>query len=174
MDHILFVLGLFFFSTQLRPLLWQVTAFTAAHTVTLALAATGVVSLPASVVEPLIAVTIVYVAVENILNVGRTGSRTVLVFAFGLLHGLGFASVLGDFGIASGRFVEALIGFNIGVELGQLAVIALAFLLVGAWFRRKSWYRSAIAVPVSVIIALIGAYWVFERTGLLALPPLPI
>lgn len=173
-DHILFVLGLFFFSTQFRPLLWQVTAFTLAHTITLALAATGVVSIPASVVEPLIAASIVYVGVENILNFGNTRARTALVFAFGLLHGLGFASVLGDFGIASGRFVEALIGFNIGVEFGQLAVIAVAFLLVGAWFARKPWYRAAIAIPVSVIISLIGAYWVIERTGLLPLPPLPI
>lgn len=173
-DHILFVLGLFFFSTQFRPLLWQVTAFTLAHTITLALAATGVVTIPASIVEPLIAASIVYVGIENILNFGNTRARTALVFAFGLLHGLGFASVLGDFGIASGRFVEALIGFNIGVEFGQLAVIAVAFLLVGAWFAQKSWYRPAIAIPVSVIISLIGAYWVIERTGILPLPPLPI
>ena len=173
-DHILFVLGLFFFSTQFRPLLWQVTAFTVAHTITLALAATGVVSIPAEIVEPLIAATIVYVGVENVLNFGNTRARTALVFAFGLLHGLGFASVLGDFGIASGRFVEALIGFNIGVEFGQLAVIAIAFLLVGAWFSKKTWYRAAIAIPVSVIISLIGMYWVIERTGIAPLPPLPI
>ena len=136
LDHILFVLGLFLFATQLRPLLWQVTAFTLAHTITLALAATGVVSIPGSVVEPLIAASIVYVAVENILGIGNTKWRTIFVFGFGLLHGLGFASVLGDFGIAQGRFVEALIGFNIGVELGQLAVIAIAFALVG-WFMKK-------------------------------------
>lgn len=173
-DHILFVLGLFFFSTQFRPLLWQVTAFTAAHTITLALAATGIVTIPAAIVEPLIAASIVYVGIENILNFGNTRARTALVFAFGLLHGLGFASVLGDFGIAQGRFIEALVGFNIGVELGQLAVIAVAFGLVGAWFAQKSWYRPAVAVPVSVIISLIGAYWVIERTGLLPLPPLPI
>jgi len=173
-DHILFVLGLFFFSTQFRPLLWQVTAFTVAHTVTLALAATGLITIPASIVEPLIAASIVFVGVENILNFGNTRARTALVFAFGLLHGLGFASVLGDFGIASGRFVEALLGFNIGVELGQLAVIACAFALVGAWFAQRPWYRPAIAVPVSVIISLIGLYWVIERTGLAPLPPLPI
>ncbi|MEM9320223.1 MAG: HupE/UreJ family protein [Pseudomonadota bacterium] len=173
-DHILFVLGLFFFSTNFRPLLLQVSAFTIAHTITLALAATGVVSIPASIVEPLIAASIVYVGVENILGYGNTRSRTALVFGFGLLHGLGFASVLGDFGIASGRFVEALIGFNIGVEFGQLAVIAVAYALMGAWFARRSWYRAAIAVPVSVVISLIGAYWVVERTGLLPLPPLPI
>lgn len=163
LDHILFVLGLFFFATKLRPLLFQITAFTLAHTITLALAATGVVSIPGSIVEPLIAASIVYVAVENILGIGSTKWRTIFVFGFGLLHGLGFASVLGDFGIATGRFVEALIGFNIGVELGQLTVIAIAFLLVG-WFMKKDWYRRAIAIPASLVIALIGAWWVVERT----------
>lgn len=172
-DHILFVLGLFFFTAKLGPLLWQVSAFTIAHTITLALAATGVVTIPASIVEPLIAASIVYVGVENVLGWGQVRARTALVFAFGLLHGLGFASVLGDFGIASGRFVEALIGFNIGVELGQLAVIAIAMVLVGIWFRNRNWYRPAIAVPVSLVISLIGAYWVVERTGMLDLPPLP-
>lgn len=163
LDHILFVLGLFFFATQVRPLLFQVTAFTVAHTITLALAATGTVSIPASIVEPLIAATIVYVGVENTLGWGSMRGRTMLVFAFGLLHGLGFASVLGDYGIASDRFVVALVGFNIGVEFGQLAVIGIAALLVG-WLMSKPWYRRAIAIPASLIIAAIGAYWVIERT----------
>lgn len=163
LDHILFVLGLFFFATQLRPLLFQVTAFTLAHTTTLALAATGVVSIPASIVEPLIAATIVYVGVENTLGWGNMRGRTILVFCFGLLHGLGFASVLGDYGIAAGRFAAALIGFNIGVEFGQLAVIGIAFALVG-WFMSKPWYHRAIAIPASLAIAAIGAYWVVERT----------
>ncbi|MBF9029480.1 HupE/UreJ family protein [Rhodobacterales bacterium HKCCE3408] len=164
LDHILFVLGLFFFALQVRPLLSQVTAFTLAHTITLALAATGVVSIPPSVVEPLIAATIVYVGVENVLGGQHTRARTAVVFGFGLLHGLGFASVLGIYGIASGRFVPALVGFNIGVELGQLTVIAAAFLAVGLWFGRKPWYRKVIAIPASVVISAIGAYWVVERT----------
>lgn len=163
LDHILFVLGLFFFATQARPLLWQVTAFTVAHTITLALAATGVVSIPASIVEPLIAATIVFVAVENTLGRGTMRGRTALVFGFGLLHGLGFASVLGDYGIASDRFAVALIGFNIGVELGQLAVIALAFALAG-WFMGRPWYRAVIAIPASLAIGAVGAWWVVERT----------
>lgn len=163
LDHILFVLGLFFFATQLGPLLWQVTAFTLAHTVTLALAATNIVSVPASIVEPLIAATIVFVGIENTIGRGNVRGRTALVFAFGLLHGLGFASVLGDYGIASERFAVALIGFNIGVEIGQLAVIGMAFALVG-WFINRTWYRKAIAIPASLVIASIGAYWVVERT----------
>ncbi|SFA77244.1 HupE / UreJ protein [Poseidonocella pacifica] len=164
LDHILFVLGLFFLSPRLRPLLWQVSAFTLAHTVTLALGALDIVRVPGAIVEPLIAASIAYVAVENILSRGLTPWRPVVVFLFGLLHGLGFASVLGEFGLPPGGFVAALIGFNVGVELGQLTVIAAAFLAVGYWFGDKPWYRGAIAIPASVIIGVIGAYWVVERT----------
>jgi hypothetical protein len=163
LDHILFVLGLFFFSLKMRPLLLQVSAFTIAHTVTLAIATLGIVSVSPGIVEPLIAATIVYVAVENILFTRMTAWRTVIVFCFGLLHGLGFASVLGEIGLNPGRFISGLIGFNIGVELGQLAVILTAFLLVGLWFRDKPWYRSRISVPASCVIAAIGAYWFVER-----------
>ena len=166
LDHILFVLGLFFFSLNLRPLLTQITAFTVAHTVTLAIATLGWVSAPPSIVEPLIATSIVYVAVENIFIRNLHVWRTVVVFAFGLLHGLGFASVLGDIGLEPARFATGLIGFNIGVELGQLAVIAAAFLTVGYWFGSKPWYRRAIAIPASVAIALVGAFWFIERVFL--------
>ncbi|ETA49561.1 HupE/UreJ family protein [Ponticoccus alexandrii] len=130
LDHILFVLGLFFLSTRLGPLLWQVSAFTLAHTVTLALGALGYVTIPGSIVEPIIAASIVYVAVENIFAHGLHRWRPVVIFVFGLLHGLGFASVLGEFGLPAGQFLPALIGFNLGVEIGQLTVIAIAFLLV--------------------------------------------
>ncbi len=163
LDHILFVLGLFFLSSALAPLLWQITAFTAAHTVTLALGALGLVSVPASVVEPLIAASITYVAVENVLTSRLHRWRPAVVFGFGLLHGLGFASVLEEFGLPGEDFIAALLGFNVGVELGQLTVIALAFLAVGLWFGRKPWYRRVIAVPASLVIAAIGAYWTVER-----------
>ena len=117
-------------------------------------------------VEPLIAASIVYVAVENIIG-GRIGAfRVAVVFCFGLLHGLGFASVLGDVGLEAGRFVVGLIGFNIGVELGQLAVIAAAFLLVGLPFGKKSWYRMGVTIPVSLAIAAVGAWWTVERVFL--------
>jgi len=166
LDHILFVLGLFFFALKLRPILTQVTAFTLAHTVTLALAALGIVTVPAAVVEPLIAASIVYVAVENIFQTQYRPWRTAVVFGFGLLHGLGFASVLGEIGLDPRRFITDLIGFNIGVELGQLAVITTAFLTVGYWFGRKPWYRARISVPASVAIAIVGAYWFVERVFL--------
>lgn len=166
LDHILFVLGLFFLSLRLRPLLWQISAFTLAHTVTLALGALGWVSLPGAIVEPLIAASIVYVAIENVLSRGLSRLRPFVVFGFGLLHGLGFAAVLGEFGLPEGTFVPALLGFNVGVEFGQLTVIALAFLAVGLWFGQKPWYRARIATPASLVIAGIGAYWVVERVFL--------
>ena len=229
LDHILFVLGLFFLSTHLRPLIFQVTAFTAAHTVTLALGALGWVSVPGSIVEPLIAASITYVAVENIFTSGLNRWRPVVIFCFGLLHGLGFASVLGEFGLPEDQFIPALIGFNVGVEIGQLTVIAIMFLCVwqalrvargqtgahgvkllyvalavlalalcvvpmpqmAAILEAPVWvfmiplalifsgcflsvqfrqtadpYRRFVAVPASVGIALVGAYWFIERVFL--------
>jgi hydrogenase/urease accessory protein HupE len=166
LDHILFVLALFFLSPTLRSLLWQVSAFTLAHTITLAAGVTGLVSVPCEIVEPIIAASIVFVAVENIFTSGLSRWRPIVVFVFGLLHGLGFASVLQEFGLPADKLVPALIGFNIGVELGQLAVIACAFALVGYWFRSKTWYRAVISNPGSLIIALIGAFWFIERIGI--------
>ena len=167
LDHILFVLGLFFFSTRMGPLIWQVSAFTVAHTITLALAALDLVRVPGEIVEPLIAASIVFVAVENIWAAGRFSRlRPVVIFGFGLLHGLGFASVLADFGLPSNQFVPALIGFNVGVEVGQLAVIAVAFLLTAYWFGNRAWYRAMISMPASVLIAAVGAYWFVERVFL--------
>ncbi|WP_375227691.1 HupE/UreJ family protein [Roseobacter sp. S98] len=178
LDHILFVLGLFFLSTRWRPLLWQVTAFTLAHTVTLALGALGWVTLPGSIVEPLIAASIVYVAVENIFHQGLSRWRPAVIFGFGLLHGLGFASVLGDFGLPDDQFIPALIGFNVGVELGQLTVIALAALLLvlSARLARRMALDPAeqaattypvvfrsVSIPASILIAVTGAWWSVER-----------
>jgi len=161
-DHILFVLGLFLLSLRLAPLLWQVSAFTLAHTITLGLTIYGVVSLSPSIVEPLIALSIAYVGIENCLSSKLHPWRVMLVFLFGLLHGMGFAGVLNEIGLPEGEFLTALISFNVGVELGQLAVIAGALLLVG-WFRNASWYRSAVVIPGSLLIAATGLYWTWER-----------
>ena len=162
LDHILFVLGLFLLSTRLKPLLLQVTAFTAAHTLTLALTIYGVFSLPPSVVEPLIALSIAYVAVENLVTTELQPSRVVLVFAFGLLHGMGFAGVLTGLGLPRAEFVTALLTFNVGVEAGQLAVIAAAFAAV-IGIRGRPWYRPRVVVPLSVGIAGVGVFWTVER-----------
>jgi hypothetical protein len=164
-DHILFVIGLYLLSPAWRPLLWQISAFTLAHTLTLAMSMLGWVALPASIVEPLIAASIVYVAVENIFQQRLTRFRPVLVFVFGLIHGLGFASVLSDIGLTASHFATGLIAFNIGVELGQLSVIAFCVLGVGIWFGRQPWYRSVIVIPSSLVIACIGAFWLIERVS---------
>jgi hypothetical protein len=157
------VLGIFLFSLHLRPLLLQVTAFTVAHSITLGLSLYGYIALPASIVEPLIAVSIVYVAVENLITTELKPWRIYVVFAFGLLHGMGFAGVLTELGLPRSDFVTALIAFNVGVELGQLAVIAIAFLAVGVWFGKKPWYRQRIVIPGSLAIAAMGAWWTVER-----------
>jgi hydrogenase/urease accessory protein HupE len=162
-DHILFVLGIFLLSRRVKPILQQVTAFTVAHTLTLGLSIYGMVSLPPAIVEPLIALSIVFVAVENILTPELKPSRIALVFAFGLLHGLGFAGVLSELGLPRSEFLTALLSFNVGVEGGQLAVIAIAFLLLALPFRGQSWYRQRIVVPASCLIAAVGLYWSIQR-----------
>ena len=163
LDHVLFVLGIFLLARQLRPLLLQVTAFTVAHSITLALSIFGVVAVAPEVVEPLIALSIAYVAIENLLVRTVKPWRIVVVFAFGLLHGLGFAGVLQELGLPRAEFVTALVTFNLGVEAGQLAVLGAAFLLVGVGFGHRPWYRRRIVIPASALIGCVGLYWTVER-----------
>ena len=162
-DHILFVLGLFLLSVKLRPLLLQVTAFTLAHSITLGLTIYGVISLPPSIVEPLIALSIVAVGIENIFVKTVKIRRIVVVFLFGLLHGMGFAGVLSQLGLPESDFVTALVFFNIGVEVGQLFVITVAFLCVFWLLKNQQLYRQWVVIPVSALISLIGLYWTYER-----------
>jgi hypothetical protein len=168
LDHILFVLGIFLLSTAWRPILLQVTTFTIAHSITLGLTIYGFVSLPSAVVEPLIALSITYVAVENLFTSTLRPWRVGLVFAFGLLHGMGFAGVLKDLGLPRSEFLTALVTFNLGVEGGQLAVIAGALLAVGWWRRSEAasggqGYRRWVVIPASLLIAGVGAYWTIAR-----------
>lgn len=161
-DHMLFVTGLFLLSARLRPVLVQVTTFTVAHSITLALALYGVVALPARVVEPLIALSIVYVAVENLRTRALTPWRVALVFLFGLLHGLGFAGVLSGLGVPRADLALGLFGFNVGVEAGQLCVIAAVAMAVG-WWRHRPWYQQWVVAPASLAIAAVGVYWTVSR-----------
>ncbi len=162
LDHILFVLGLYFLGSGWRALAAQIAAFTIAHTTTLGLAAAGLVRVSPAIVEPLIALSIAFVALENIFRPRIGPARIVVVFVFGLLHGLGFAGVLSELEMPPGQFLTALLAFNVGVDLGQLAVLALAFLTVG-WFRQKTWYRPALAIPACALVAATGLYWTVER-----------
>lgn len=156
-DHVLFVAGLFLSAAAFRPLVWQVSAFTVAHALTL-----GVVHVAPAVVEPLIALSIVAIAIENLLAREFHWRRTVIAFAFGLLHGLGFAGALQSLGLPDEDLVAALVAFNLGVEAGQLTVIAVLMAALG-WCRRAPWYRARVVVPASVAIAIVGAYWAAQR-----------
>lgn len=162
LDHILFVLGIFLLSPRLKPMLLQVTAFTVAHSITLGLSIYGILSLPSRIVEPLIALSIAYVAIENLVTRELKPWRLALVFIFGLLHGLGFAGVLRELGLPRDEFVTALLTFNLGVEGGQLTIIAAAMLAVSP-LMNKGWYRHRVVIPASVLIAAIGLYWFVVR-----------
>jgi hypothetical protein len=162
LDHILFVLGVFLLTRKWRPLILQISTFTIAHTLTLWLASAGYVKLPASLVEPLIAGSIVVVALENVFFKDYTHWRLFVVFAFGLIHGLGFAGAMATRLDSTASLVVGLLGINLGVELGQLAVIALAFIAT-AWATDPEKYRKFIVVPGSLAIAVMGLWWVIER-----------
>jgi len=161
-DHILFVLGLFFLGITWRKLLSQTTVFTIAHATTLFLSTYGIFRLPSRYVEPAIALSIAVIALENVFRPKLGPERLAIVFAFGLVHGLGFASSLSEVPFPKRDFLMALLGFNFGVDFGQLFVIALAFLAVG-WFRRRPWFRQRIAIPCSLAIATVGLFWAVQR-----------
>ena len=163
LDHILFVLSLYLLSPKLKPVLWQATAFTVAHSVTLGLSMYHVIKPPANIVEPVIALSIMYVALENIFSPKLKKSRIGVVFLFGLVHGMGFASALGQLGLPRNSYLSSILMFNLGVELGQLTVIFSAFILFGKWFGNKPWYRKAIVITLSVIITIIAGFWTIQR-----------
>jgi hydrogenase/urease accessory protein HupE len=163
LDHMLFVLGIYLLSGRARCVLWQVTAFTVAHSITLGLSMYGVVAVSPRIVEPLIALSIAYVAIENVFLSELKAWRVALVFAFGLLHGMGFAGALRELGLPRSEFVTALLTFNVGVETGQLTVIGTAFMLVGWHCANRAWYRRRIVVPASALIACAAVYWTIER-----------
>ena len=162
-DHILFVVGLCLLSTRFKPILWQATAFTVAHSVTLALSMKSIITLPAAVIEPIIALSILFIAVENLLFSELKPWRILIVFLFGLIHGLGFASALNEIGLPRNQFLTSILSFNAGVELGQIAVIAAVFALLIVPFGKKPWYKKRIVYPLSVLTALAAAYWTVQR-----------
>lgn len=162
-DHILFIVGLCLLSTNIKTILWQATAFTIAHSITLALSMKNIITLPSEIIEPIIALSILFVAVENIILSQLKAWRILIVFLFGLIHGLGFASALNEIGLPRNNFLASIFSFNLGVELGQVAIIGLVFLLIILPAGKKTWYKKAIAFPLSVVIGLIAVYWTVER-----------
>lgn len=163
-DHCLFVLGLFLLSPRVKPVLWQITAFTAAHTLTLMLTALHLVSVPARLVEPAIAFSIAFVGVENLLTSRVHSWRYAVAFIFGLIHGMGVATSFTEAGFPAGQLVTSLAAFTVGVEAGHLSILAAAFALL-AWTRQKPWYRSRVAIPLSLLIGLIALFWLVQRLG---------
>jgi hypothetical protein len=162
-DHILFITCVFFLSPNLKNVILQASMFTLAHSITLGLAMYGIINPPANVIEPLIALSIVFLAIENIMSDRVKPWRLVMVFLFGMVHGMGFAGALSQLGMPRYAFATALISFNVGVELGQLTIILLLYFLVSKPFSNVLWYRKRIVIPVSVLIALVAGYWTIQR-----------
>lgn len=173
LDHVLFVVALYLNARSWRSLILQVTTFTVAHTITLGLAATGIVQSPGEIIEPLIAISIVALAIEAIVFKRANIWRLPVIFAFGLLHGLGFGSVMKVY-LENADLSAGLIGITIGVEAGHLAVLVATGLV--AWAVRLALkaaskphlYRPAFVIPVAAAIALVGLYWTLQRVGVLA------
>ncbi len=168
LDHILFIFGLFLFSSSLNKLIKQITIFTIAHSITLIFVSLSLITINPQIVEPIIALSIAYVGLENIFkNYIKEYMRYVVILFFGLLHGLGFALVLSDIGYRSSKLLLNLISFNIGIEVAQISIILFLYLLVAIKFANSKYYRIAFQIPSSIFIATIGFYWFIERIGFL-------
>ncbi|MFD2258082.1 HupE/UreJ family protein [Luteolibacter algae] len=163
-DHILFLLALFFLTKKAGDLLIQLTLFTLAHSLTLGLSLYGILALPEIFVETAIALSISYVALENLWKDSLSSGRSWMVFGSGLVHGLGFAHSFSHFRPDGKDFIPAIFSFNVGIEFGQIAVIGVAWLLTAAW-RNDEKYRRIIAKPASCLIALSGIYWVVQAVA---------
>src|SRR6185295_1710814 len=163
LDHILFVSALCLLSNKVKTILWQATAFTVAHSVTLALSMKNIIVVPPAITEPIIAMSIVFVAVENIMFSELKAWRILIVFIFGLIHGMGFASALNEIGLPPNKFYTSILAFNAGVELGQAAIIVIIFSSLVALWGKKTWYRERIVYPLSAVIAIVAGYWTISR-----------
>lgn len=163
LDHILFILCIFFLNKNLKTVLMQATMFTIAHSVTLAMAVYGYINPPSQFIETIIALSIVFLALENIFFDKIKPWRFVMIFLFGLVHGMGFAGALSELGLPQYAMATALVSFNIGVEMGQLAIILLMYVLVYKLSKHNLLYRKWIVVPANVIIGIIASYWTIER-----------
>jgi hypothetical protein len=162
-DHILFITGLCLLSTKISTILWQATAFTVAHSITLALSMKNIIVAPGAVVEPIIALSILFVALENMMIEKISAWRILIVFMFGLVHGMGFASALNEIGLPSDKFFLSIFSFNVGVELGQVTIILTVFGLVIVPFRKIKNYKKRVIYPLSIAIASIAFYWTIQR-----------
>ena len=162
-DHILFILSIFFLNSNIKSVIIQCSVFTLAHSVTLGLTAAGYIAPNAAIIEPLIALSILFTSIENIVHQKINAWRVVIIFLFGLIHGMGFASALKEIGLPQAHFITGLLFFNLGVEAGQVTIILCAYFLIATWFKDKSWYRSRMVYPISSGIACVALCWTIER-----------
>ncbi len=168
LDHILFIFGLFLFSSSLKKLISQITIFTIAHSITLMFVSLSLMRINPQIVEPIIALSIVYIGLENIFKKYiKEYLRYVVILFFGLLHGLGFALVLSDLGYKSSDLFVNLISFNLGIEVAQISIVLALYLLIALNFAKNKNYRIFFQVPSSILISSIGLYWFFERINLI-------
>lgn len=150
-------------NSNLKSVIIQCSIFTLAHSISLGLTALGIIFPNSNYIEPLIAISILFTSIENIIHREKNPYRLLILFGFGLIHGMGFAYALKEIGIPKNQFFTSLISFNIGVELGQITVLILAYLLISKWFAYKTWYKTRVVYPISSLIGCIALYWTIER-----------
>ncbi len=161
-DHVLFVVCLFFFTTSVRTVVLQCTIFTFAHSLTLIMVAYGFLLPNSAIIEPLITFSILFTAIENIVHSKMNPWRLVIIFVFGLVHGLGFATGLLSLYLPESQILSSVLSFNLGVELGQIAILFTLFILVYK-IKQKKWYTERVVYPISSLIACTALYWTLVR-----------
>ena len=162
-DHILFIACLYFLNSNLKSVIIQCSVFTLAHSLTLGLSCLGYIVPNSNIVESLIAISILFTSIENIIHSNLNIWRLAIVFIFGLIHGMGFANALSEIGLPTSHFFISLLLFNIGIEFGQVVIIVLIYFLIAKWFSNKVWYKERVVYPISTVIACIALYWTIQR-----------
>ncbi len=162
-DHILFILSIFFLNSNIKSVIIQCSVFTFAHSISLGLTAAGYILPNSKIIEPLIALSILFTSIENIVHDKVNSWRLTVIFLFGLIHGMGFASALKEIGTPQTNFLSSLLSFNFGVEFGQITIILLAYFLISKWYINKPWYKLRIVYPISSIIGCIALFWTIQR-----------
>jgi hypothetical protein len=161
-DHVLFVVCLFFFTPSIRNVVLQCSIFTLAHSLTLVLVAYGLLLPHSEIIEPLITFSILFTAIENIIHRKMNPWRLVIIFVFGLVHGLGFAAGLLSLDLSKSQMLTSILMFNLGVEIAQTVILLVLFILVYK-IKKQHWYAERIVYPISSIIACIALYWTIAR-----------
>ena len=162
-DHLLFILALFFYNSNLKDALIQCSVFTIAHSITLGLATAEIISINNQIIEVIIACSIFMTSLNCLYPTGIKLWRLGLIFIFGLVHGLGFATALMQNGLPKNDFLTTLISFNIGIELAQIAIILGCHFLISKQFKHKNWYQKKLVNPISFSICCIALFWTMER-----------